>query len=232
MENQEFEINLTDIFEMFKKHIKLIVIVPILVGIITLIINSFFITPIYEAKGNVLVNRPSDVTDVNTFNPNDVTDYQKLVSTYAELAKLDIVYETAGENLNLDSSTINELASTISINPKGSTQILTASVKSDNPELAQHYVSELIMVLKEVGEEKKGQDNIQLLDLPKMPSSPISPNKIMNTLKSVICSIILIIGYVLLIEFMDKRIKKVNEVEKLLDLPVIGIVPDTKGGKK
>ncbi|MGL4971593.1 MAG: polysaccharide biosynthesis tyrosine autokinase, partial [Culicoidibacterales bacterium] len=142
-----------------------------------------------------------------------------------ELAKLDIVYKEAGIQIGLDEGTTWGLASTISAASKGNTQILTLSVRSAEPGLAQQYVEALAKALKSVGAEKLGQDNIQLLDAPALPGSPISPNIQKNTVTAFGAGLVIALFIAFLLEYLDTRIKRPEETERLTGLPIVGMIP-------
>lgn len=231
METTETTIDLKDIAFIFKKHLKMIIALPLLAALIAGIVSFFFMDPIYQANASILVNRPSNEINSST-SVNDITAYQKLVSTYASLAKLEIVYQNAGVQAGLPEETIAELAQTISVTPQGDTQILQVSVQSKNPTLAQQYVGALVQSLKVVGAEKLGQDNIQLLDPATLPESPVAPNKTMNVAIAFVLGGMIAVFIAFLIEYLDTRVKRPEEIEQITGLPLIGIIPLYEGGMK
>lgn len=225
METTETTIDLKDIVYILKKHLNLLIILPVVAALVAGIVSFFILSPVYQANANILINRPTSDVGGTTTNPNDITAYQKLVSTYAELTKLDIVYKEAGTQIGLDDDAIKALASTISVSPKGDTQILTISVQSEEPELAQQYVAALAQSLKVTGAEKLGQDNIQLLDEPVLPQSPVAPNKVMNVAIAFVLGSMIAVFIAFLIEYLDTRIKRPEEIEQITGLPIIGMIP-------
>lgn len=148
------------------------------------------------------------------------------------MAKLEIVYQNAGVQAGLPEETIAELAQTISVTPQGDTQILQVSVQSKNPTLAQQYVGALVQSLKVVGAEKLGQDNIQLLDPATLPESPVAPNKTMNVAIAFVLGGMIAVFIAFLIEYLDTRVKRPEEIEQITGLPLIGIIPLYEGGMK
>lgn len=232
METTETTIDLKDIAYILKKHMKMLIALPVIAALLAGIVSFFLLTPIYQANANILVNRPANEV-TSSINPNDITAYQKLVSTYAEMAKLDIVYQEAGKQIGLDEKATKALASTISVSPKGDTQILTISVQSEDPELAQQYVGALAQALKATGAEKIGQDNIQLLDAPALPKSPVAPNKVMNVAIAFVLGAMIAVFIAFLIEYLDTRVKRPEEIEQITDLPILGMIPEfNEGGEK
>lgn len=232
METTETTIDLKDIAYILKKHLKMLIALPVAAALLAGIISFFFMTPIYQANANILVNRQAGEIVGSSVNVNEINAYQKLVATYAELAKLDIVYKNAGVQIGLDEETTASLAKTISVSPKGDTQILTVSVQSANPQLAQEYVAALAQSLKVTGAEKLGQDNIQLLDAPVLPENPVAPNKVMNVAIAFVLGAMIAVFVAFLIEYLDTRIKRPEEIEQVTGLPIIGMIPLLDEGDK
>jgi capsular polysaccharide biosynthesis protein len=69
------------------------------------------------------------------------------------------------------------------------------------------------------------QGNIQIIDNAVLPKSPVSPNKKLNVAIAFFLGLMLSLGISFMMEFMDRTIKTEIDVEKYLDIPVIGIIP-------
>ena len=62
------------------------------------------------------------------------------------------------------------------------------------------------------------------------PLRPTSPKVELNIAASVVMGLMLALGSVLLLEFLDRRVRSVDEVSELLGLPIFGVLPKP-GGK-
>jgi succinoglycan biosynthesis transport protein ExoP len=67
--------------------------------------------------------------------------------------------------------------------------------------------------------------NIQILDKAEVPLRPARPRKLFNIGLSVIVGLILGIGLALFVEYLDNTVKSTEDVDRLLGLPVLGLVP-------
>ncbi len=67
--------------------------------------------------------------------------------------------------------------------------------------------------------------NIQILDKAEIPMFPARPRKLFNVGVSLLVGLIVGIGLALFIEYLDNTIKSPEEVDRLLGLPVLGLVP-------
>ena len=66
---------------------------------------------------------------------------------------------------------------------------------------------------------------IQVVDPALKPTSPVKPKKKQNTLIGSVLGLMLGVFFVFLLESSDKTIKTEDEAKKLLNLPVLGIIP-------
>ena len=59
-----------------------------------------------------------------------------------------------------------------------------------------------------------------------LPESPVSPNKTMNIAIAFLLGLMVSVGLVFLIEYLDNTYKSKEQLEKELDIPVLGTIPD------
>lgn len=73
---------------------------------------------------------------------------------------------------------------------------------------------------------------VHLIDPPYIPKEPIKPNKKMTLLIAGLLGIFLGTGIAFVLAYMDKTVKSADEIEKLIQVPVIGSIPDMNKIKK
>jgi capsular exopolysaccharide synthesis family protein len=73
-----------------------------------------------------------------------------------------------------------------------------------------------------------GINNITVVDKAKVPKFPIKPNLMLNLMIAIALGLGTGVGLALLLEHLDDTIKLPEDMEKLLGLPVLGIIPATK----
>lgn len=84
----------------------------------------------------------------------------------------------------------------------------------------------LLQRLKEVGVAGGiGVNNIQVVDKAEVPIKAYKPNVLLNAAVAIFLGLFGGIGLAFLFEHLDDTIKQPDDVEKLLGLPVLGIVP-------
>lgn len=222
---EEMSLDLREIFIIFKKRIKLIVSITLATTILSAIISFFILTPVYQSEVSVVIGKSSSSEMGTSYEYNEMMMYQKLVKTYAEIAKLDSVAEATIEKANLD-MTPEELKETIQVSPQAETQILDITVKSEDSTeakvIADVFTEEFIRKSKTVIQGGE----VTILEPAKFPEKPIKPNKKLNVIIAFALGFMVSVGIVFLLEYLDNTIKNDEDVTKFLDVPVIGIIPE------
>ncbi|MDZ4992189.1 capsular biosynthesis protein [Clostridium perfringens] len=224
---EENTISLQEIAYALKKRWRLIALITIGATLISAILSFFVIKPQYEASTKLFIGK-QESQDNNAYNSSDVIMYQQLMKTYAELAKTSDLVTKAVDNagLNFDNKQIQNVLKNLQATPSADTQILELKYKGKNPkealEITEAVTNEFIT------ESKKliPNGNIQIIQDPQLPERPVSPNKKLNILIAFVLGLMVGVGVVLLLEYLDNTFKSREELEKTLELPIIGTIPD------
>lgn len=215
---------LHEYLQIFRKRWALIVAITLISTVTSAVLSYFVIKPTYKADISVIIGKQENDPSAPKINYNDVMMYQKLVKTYSEFAKSRTVAEDVINKMNLNIK-VEALQSMISVSPKGDTEFLTITVKSKDPKTAMNIANQLAKSLKEVSANVKKIDNVVLLDDAQLPTTPDNPKPLLNIIIAFFIGVMVSIGLAFLIEYMDNTVKTPEEIEKLIGMPVIGIIP-------
>ena len=80
-------------------------------------------------------------------------------------------------------------------------------------------------VLQESIQQEVPSTPVEIIDPAEPINRPISPNIMLNVLLSVMIGIVAGVGLAFFIEYLDTSVKTVDDVERYLGLPVIGVIP-------
>ena len=95
--------SIRELFDVVLAHIKMIVIITVVAGLLAFVISQFFITPQYEASVKLFVNN-SRAGATDTTSISDLNASERLVNTYMEIVKSNTVLDKVAINDNLDYS--------------------------------------------------------------------------------------------------------------------------------
>lgn len=203
-----------------RKRIKLILLITILSTLITGILSFYVFKPVYEAKCTVIVGK--DSTDKIT--ESEVMMYQDLIKTYSQIAKSRVVAENALGKLNLGVDW-KEFMSNVDITPETGTQILDISYKNQNGGIAQQGANAVSKAFIEESQKLLPSGSVKTMDKALVPEAPIKPNKKLNIVIGFMVGLAISIILAFMIEYLDNTIKDEDDVDRYLELPMMGLIP-------
>lgn len=215
-------ISIGEILESLRKRWKLIFICTMTVTILVTVFTLFFIKPKYETSTKLFVGKEQGAEQV--YNNSDVQMYQQLLKTYSEVIRTRDAAKAAISNENLDLK-VNEVLSNLAVVTLADTQILQIKYESTNPEEALKVIKGIKDEFMKKAVELVPNGNIQVLEEAVFPEKPVSPNKKMNIVIGLILGLMIGVGLALLLEFMDNSFKTKEQLERALDIPVLGTIP-------
>ncbi|MBU3159841.1 capsular biosynthesis protein [Clostridium frigoris] len=230
--DEEMNVSIEDYLVIIKEKLWLIGTITLATVMIAGILSFFVIKPTYEASTSIIVGKPQATDRQNQQLNSDVTMYQNLLVTYSEIAKSDLVARGALDILK-GNLTIDQIKGGITVTPKTGTQILMISAKGKNPQDVFNVVNAVSTSFIEATKKvyPTGGD-IQVMDKAVIPINAISPNKKLNMAIAFFLGLMISLGIVFLLEYMDNTIKTENDVDKYLGLPVLGVIPRIIEDKK
>ncbi|MBU5454740.1 YveK family protein [Caproiciproducens sp. MSJ-32] len=225
---EEQEIRLDEIFDALKKRWFMIVSITLAATIISAAISFFLIKPKYEASTKLFIGK--EEAESQGYNQNDVIMYQKLMKTYTETIKTkDLVEKALGSsNLEVDTKSVLE---NLTVTSLADTQILEVKYKSIDPNEAATIIKKVTDEFIKTSKKLVPNGNIQIIESVEVPDKPVSPNKKMNIAIAFVLGLMVSVGLALLLEFLDNTFKTNEQIERELDIPVIGTIPQVKEDK-
>lgn len=220
---EEQVISISEIFEALKKRWLFIALITILCAGIAAGVSIFVIEPKYETSTKLFIGKEENINA--TYDNNDIMMYQRLLKTYSETIKTkDLVY-SAIENTNYN-LTAEEVLANLNVTTVADTQILVISYKSTNPNEAKVIVGEVTDEFIIKSKELVPNGNVRIIETVEVPERPISPNVKMNIAIAFLLGLMISIGLVFLLEYLDNTYKSKEQLEKDLDIPVVGVIPN------
>ncbi|MDN5364403.1 MAG: protein tyrosine kinase modulator [Eubacteriales bacterium] len=223
----EQELDLREYLEIIAKRKKLLIQVPLIAVIVSAIISLFFLKPVYEASTTLMVGKSLatkkdgaiDVVDYNTILAN-----KQLAKTYGEIAKSRTVAQAVIEASGVQME-VEELQKMIDVAPVKDTELLKISVRDTDPRRAALLANTLAKEFSRRVIEIMKVDNVNIVDPAIVPAKPIKPRLVLNMVAAGIFGLIAAVLLIFLLEQLDTTIKTKEEAERLLDLPVLGVIP-------
>jgi len=207
-----------------------IVVICGLIGILAaFLLTKYVITPKYSSSTTIYAwqaNQLSDRDPMVAFRSQLmlvnmlINDYQELMTSNRVQAKVASSTEEYCEKNNISFRPYD-----ISVDAKRDTRIITITVTSASPQVAQYAAKETAEIFGETIREVLQMDNVQVIDPPLLPERPYSPSMKKNLALGLFFGLLCGGGIALLLGLLDQTVKNAEQATSYLKKPVIGTIP-------
>ena len=219
---EEQVISISEIIDAVKKRWKIIALCTLIATLLSGIFSFFIIAPTYEASTKVFIGK--EESSVENYNYNDITMYQKLLKTYSELIKTKDLINRSITNSEYELD-VEDVLNNVSVTTVADTQMIQIAYKSTSPNIAKNMLENITNEFITTAQELVPNGNVRVLETVELPEEPVAPNKKMNIAIAFILGMMVGLGIVFLLEYLDNTYKNKEQLEKDLDIPVLGIIP-------
>ncbi|WP_082677132.1 YveK family protein [Bacillus sp. FJAT-29937] len=220
----EERIKIHDILKIVKKRLLLIVLITSLSVIAAGIISYHYLTPIYESSTQLLINQKN--IDQETGRQIDVRTNVELINTYRVIIKTPVILDKVKAEMKIDRS-LKELSNQISISSEQNSQVVNITVQDKEPKMAVEIANTIANIFMNEIKVIMNVDNVTILSSANEETSidPVKPRPMLNMLITFTASLLLSIGLIFLLEYLDDTIKSEHDIKSTLNLPVLGSIP-------
>ena len=235
------ELDLDELISMFWNKKIEIILITLIAMVIGVIYSYFFVTPTYTAKTSLILVQSSDAASQNGnsgITSTDLTINSKLVSTYSDIVKRNVVLDQVASNLEISKEQVQEIKNRISVSQSKDTEIIDIKVTDEDPNYATKIANEVATVFSEKIVDIYNMSNVYLLEKAEVPTIPSNINHIKDIAIFALIGLVISVFYVLILNLLDHTIKTEEDIEKYTDLLVLATIPNyetefktEKGGK-
>lgn len=223
-EQNTMEIDVFHLFKILWKRKILIALVAIVAGALAFAYSAFVVKPEFTSTTRIyVVNRNQG--DKPGLTNQDLQAGSYLVKDYREIILSQDVLEKVTSNLKLDLSP-KALASKVKVTVPVDTRIVSISVNDRVPEEASRIANSL----REVAAEKiisiTRVSDVTTLEEARPAAAPSSPNIRRNTIIGLLGGTVFTVIAVLIVELVDTRVKRPEDIEDVMQIALLGVVPN------
>jgi capsular polysaccharide biosynthesis protein len=162
-----------------------------------------------------------DQVDINSINTN-----LRLIDTYKEIIKTPAIMDKVVSTYPEFNLTTEQLISQVKVSSVNNTQVMTLIVQDKSYKKAAQIVNAVSKVFQEEIPKIMKVDNVSLLNQAKMNDkpTPVKPNKTLNVAISFVVSLMVAVGLVFLLEYLDDTIKNEADIQQYLGIPALGVI--------
>ncbi|MBZ2099131.1 capsular biosynthesis protein CpsC [Streptococcus mitis] len=223
-ENKEITIDIVQLFKILWKKKIAIILTAIVAAVLAFGVSSFVLTPEYSSTTRIYVVNRNQSEKAGLTN-QDLQAGTYLVKDYKEIILSQDVLEKVISNLKLE-KTVKALSKKIQVTVPVDTRIVSIAVKDAQPEEA----SRIANALREVASEKiisvTRVSDVTTLEEARPATAPSSPNIRRNTIIGLLGGTVFTVIAVLIVELVDTRVKRPEDIEDVMQIALLGVVPN------
>ncbi|MCR4435375.1 MAG: Wzz/FepE/Etk N-terminal domain-containing protein [Clostridiales bacterium] len=211
-------------FSIIYKRIWMVIALPLMAALASGYVSLCVLDKVYEADTTLyVINKKADSQSPIAYN--DIMTGQYLVKDYRELVKSRTVTSTVIQELGIKDLTLEDLASNISVNSKNDTRIIEIKVQDKDPQRAAQLADKVGEVFINKVVDLMKVENVSIVDRAQTSSEPVKPRPGVNIAVAFFAGLMAAVGIAFLMEYLDDTIKTSEDIEKYLDLTVLGTIP-------
>lgn len=217
------ELDISQLLNYFKSKLIYIIFAMSIAFCITSIYVNKFRTPVYTSETTILLNQSNENSSISS---TDINLNKSLVTTYGEIIKSKRVLNQVINNLNLEYD-YEYLVSEISVGEITDTSIISIKVTDKDSKVACLIANEIASVFANEIVSIYKIENISTIDKAEISEVPSGTSTLKIIAIGVLLGAFVSIAVIFVLFYFDTTIKKEEDIEKITDIPVIGVVPSS-----
>lgn len=190
--------------------------------------TKFLVAPVYKANTTMYVYSNPEQDVAATVTSGDLTAAKDLAKTYIVVLESDTVLDIVTKHIN-DSFgttyTAKDIRGMVTTTVVDETQVLNVAITAHSPEMAKQIADEIVKVAPDEIVRVTKAGGVEIIDEAKFSAVPVDQNVMRNTAIGAILGVAVAAGIILLIVLTNTKINEEEDLEKLSDKPVLGVVP-------
>ncbi|MBU8686475.1 capsular biosynthesis protein [Priestia megaterium] len=216
--------DLKHFFKVIKKRLWLLILFTILAATAGSIVSFFMLTPVYEARTQILVNQAK--SEKQFYNSTEIQTNVQLIQTYNDIIKSPAILSEVTKQLKLK-VTPKELSNQIQVTNSENSQVAHIVVQGTNARMAVEIANKTASVFKKEIPKIMNVDNVSILAKAELEESlnPIKPDPFLNIGIFIVAGLVIAVGFSFLLEYFDNNIRDEQDIENILEVPIIAVIP-------
>lgn len=217
MEDRLFDFE--EIFYLFKKKFWIIIVVTAITTSLA-VVKVSKLQPSYSATAKIFMGNGNDMLQV--YSESELSYYSQFITIFSEISKIDGFLDDTLKEHKIDKTSL-EVASALSFSASANTPIVNIYYSSYTDDQMAEILDAVCEVLLDKVKEIMPTTNPTILSEAKVTT--IYPNKTKLPIIAFAAGIILSIGLILVLDYLDTRIISKKQLEKIVPVPVLGSIP-------
>lgn len=220
------EITISEILQILKQKLAVILVGSLLVSIIAVLFTTFFVPKSYVSTVKLYVETNKE----NTGNASGYNNYNDrnyavaLVNTYKEMLNTNKFYSQLSKDIS-GKYTSDSLKKMVSFSSLNDTEVFQASVSANSPEDAKKIADSVAKIAPEMIGNLKENATLKIVDEAQIPKGASSPKPVPIAIVAFFATFLLISVIEIIRKVMDVKIAYNDDMTDVCGVPVLAAIP-------
>lgn len=217
MEDRLFDFE--ELWYLFKRKFWIIIVITAVTTSLALYKVSK-LQPSYSASAKVFMGNSNDMLDI--YSQEELSYYSQFITIFSEISRIDGFLDDTLKKNKIDKTSL-EVASSLSFSSSENTPIVNIYYSSYTDEQMEETLNAVCDELIDTVKEIMPGTNPTVLSEARVAT--IYPNKTKLPIIAFAAGIIISIGLILVLDYLDSRIMSKKQLEKIIPVAVLGSIP-------
>lgn len=219
---------LLELFNLLKKHLKLVVVLPLACALVMGVYSIVFMRNTYTASTSmyVLVKNNSENASSSTLS-SDLSASQMVTNDVSTLLDSDRVTNETAKDLGLE----DLKGFKVSVSSTTTSRVISLSVEGKDPAQTAEVANAMAKNVSTIAQEVMNVESVNVIDQAETPKNPSGPKRALYVAVALLAGLFAAVAIVVLADMLNTKVRNQDELEQLLGIPVIGRVPEIQGGR-
>jgi Capsular polysaccharide biosynthesis protein len=222
------EVNFKELFEIIIKKWWLILLLTVIGFGAAYVYTIKYVTPVYEANTVLYIGQEGGSLGSIDVSLGQLNANSQLLVDYKQIAATRLVVNEVIKNLGLTIS-YDEFKENVIIESVSDSRLFTVGFRHSDPQVAKQIADELAKQLTVAVLQIVGVENIRILDQALVPQAPVSPNTLLNAVIGGLLGFFIALFVIILMFLINDTVRNDEEIENLINISVLGDIPEFKG---
>ena len=214
---------LLELINLLKKHLKLVVVLPIACALVMGLYSIVFMRNTYTASTSMYVLVKSNADAANSsVSSSDLSASQMITNDVSTLLDSDRVAKETADDLGLE----NLKGYKISVTSETTSRVITLSVTCNDPQAAADAANAMAENVSGIAQQVMDVQSINVIDSAEAPKQASGPNRGLYVAVAFLAGLFAAVAVVVVMDMLNTKVRNQEELEELLGIPVIGRVPE------
>ena len=202
------------------------VLLPVACALVVGLYSVIFVRNQYTATSSMYVLAQNDSSNSSSLY-SDLNASQMLTNDVAKLLKSDRVVNQVGSEVGIEGLK----GYSVSVTSETTSRVITLSVTGPDPQTAADIVNKMIEDVSGVAQSVMNVESVNPVDMAQAPEKPSGPNRLLYTLVAFVAGLFAAIAIVVVSDMLNTKVRGSEDLEELVDVPIIGRIPNVQGGR-